>query len=70
MATVDMLGIKKAFGPSVALEDFNLSIASGELVSDNSTNCTRSPCARAIAPMSSRTTGNSARHGAHQSAHR
>ena len=32
MATVDMLGIKKAFGPSVALEDFNLSIASGELV--------------------------------------
>ncbi len=32
MATVDMVGIKKAFGPSVALEDFSLSIASGELV--------------------------------------
>ena len=33
MATVDLIGIKKAFGPSVALEEFNLSIASGELVS-------------------------------------
>lgn len=32
MATVDMLGIRKAFGASVALEDFTLSIASGELV--------------------------------------
>ena len=32
MATVDMAGIRKTFGPSVALEDFSLSIASGELV--------------------------------------
>jgi putative spermidine/putrescine transport system ATP-binding protein len=32
VATVDMTGIRKAFGPSVALEDFSLSIASGELV--------------------------------------
>lgn len=32
MATVDMNGIRKAFGASVALEDFSLSIASGELV--------------------------------------
>lgn len=32
MATVDMIGIRKAFGESVALEDFTLSIKSGELV--------------------------------------
>jgi len=32
VATVDLIGIKKAFGPSVALADFSLSIASGELV--------------------------------------
>jgi len=32
VATVDMAGIRKTFGPSVALEDFSLSIASGELV--------------------------------------
>ena len=32
MATVDMIGIRKAFGESVALEDLTLSIASGELV--------------------------------------
>ncbi len=32
MATVDMIGIRKAFGESVALEDFTLGIDSGELV--------------------------------------
>lgn len=32
MATVDMSGIRKAFGESVALEDFTLKITSGELV--------------------------------------
>jgi putative spermidine/putrescine transport system ATP-binding protein len=32
VATVDMIGIRKAFGESVALEDLTLSIASGELV--------------------------------------
>jgi len=32
VATVDMAGIRKTFGSSVALEDFSLSIASGELV--------------------------------------
>lgn len=32
MAAVEMLGISKSFGPSVALEDFNVSIESGELV--------------------------------------
>jgi putative spermidine/putrescine transport system ATP-binding protein len=32
VATVDMIGIRKAFGESVALEDFSLNIASGELV--------------------------------------
>ncbi len=32
MATVELIGIRKAFGPSVALEDFSLSIRSGELV--------------------------------------
>lgn len=32
MATVELIGIRKAFGPSVALEDFSLSINSGELV--------------------------------------
>jgi putative spermidine/putrescine transport system ATP-binding protein len=32
VATVDMIGIRKAFGESVALEDFTLGIDSGELV--------------------------------------
>lgn len=32
MATVEMSGIRKAFGESIALEDFSLSIDSGELV--------------------------------------
>jgi len=32
VATVDMAGIRKSFGTSVALADFSLSIASGELV--------------------------------------
>jgi len=32
VATVDMSGIRKTFGPSVALEDFSLAIKSGELV--------------------------------------
>ncbi len=32
MANVDMIGIRKAFGASVALDDFTLNIASGELV--------------------------------------
>jgi len=32
MSTVDLIGIKKSFGGSVALADLNLSIASGELV--------------------------------------
>jgi putative spermidine/putrescine transport system ATP-binding protein len=32
VTTVDMAGIRKTFGASVALEDFNLSIDSGELV--------------------------------------
>ncbi len=32
MASVDMQNIRKAFGPSVALEDFSIDIRSGELV--------------------------------------
>ena len=32
MANVDMVGIRKTFGPSRALDDFTLNIASGELV--------------------------------------
>jgi putative spermidine/putrescine transport system ATP-binding protein len=32
MATVEMVAIRKAFGPSVALEDFTVRIRSGELV--------------------------------------
>lgn len=32
MAAVEMTGIRKAFGPSVALEDFSVSIESGELI--------------------------------------
>lgn len=32
MAAVEMTGIRKAFGPSVALEDFSVTIESGELI--------------------------------------
>lgn len=32
MAAVEMTGIRKAFGPSIALEDFSVTIESGELI--------------------------------------